>query len=93
MQCKEKHSFINSGLLMNLRESKSAWPEDNKKPYPFKQSLHYNCRSDLGSIRIHRVGEVPTIPTSLEHKKSFSFVVTPKIIESDQAIRRFPPHA
>lgn len=82
---------MNSGLFMNLHESKSAWPEDRRKPYPFQKSEHYNCRSDLGNIRIHRSGDIPSVPTELEHQRSYSFVVTPKIIESDEGIRRIAP--
>lgn len=76
---------------MNLRKSKSKFPEDRKPPYPYNRIEHYNCWSDLGNIRIHRSGEIPVIPTQLEHKMSYTFVVTPKIIESDESIRRISP--
>lgn len=91
VKCAEKHSTKESGLFMNLRESKSKIPEDMKQPYPLHISDHYNCRNDIGNIRIHQKGETSSAPTALEHSKIYSFVVTPKITESDESIRIMAP--
>lgn len=91
VKCAEKYSTKNIGLFMNLLASKSRIPEEKKQPYPMHKSDHYNCRNDIGNIRIHQRGETSSVPTALDHSLTYSLVVTPKITESDESIRIMAP--
>lgn len=89
-ECKQGFSS-DKGLKIKLEDSRgknSGWLPT--KPLYVNEKI--NCLSDLGRIFIHRSGDVPFNFRNLVHGFLYSFVITPKIIQSDESIRRIAPN-
>lgn len=74
-------------VATNSRSNDSGWLP-TKTHY---ENMLYHCLSDLGSVSIHWKREAAFKFNSMIHGESYSFVITPKIVQSDESVRKIAP--
>lgn len=79
-------------MKLNIRYSRaldSGWLPTNS----FDANAPFRCKSDLGSIGLHKSTDFLIGPymSTLLHGMSYSYVVKPYIVKSDESIKIIPP--
>lgn len=82
---------VKNGMTIEVRLTKYALP-DYMKTKNFGVIEPANCLSDLGYLYIHS-SEIshPKEAARVMTKNDYSFVLTPKIMSSDESLSNLPP--
>lgn len=89
-KCDQSLDSTQKILKISLRYPRalnSGWLPTN----PTDVNHNFNCKSDLGTFGVTFSRNFPVTHNHLQHGQSYSLIVSPSIIKSDENIRSIPP--